>query len=319
MEDSIAELLKDVEKAKMDRRRLVQGLGLTAAAAFAAIAAPKAVADSEGFKAVAWNHISYNVADVARSRDFYVDLFGMTPAWDDGIQSELDFGDPSAVDSLYFRKVKPGNKVGVDHLAWSVDNWTKDQAEAELKRRGLSPTPGGPVTWNVKDPDGFTVQIIAKTGGFPGGVVPGSKIDDGRKNLKDIPAPSGKGFKAIGAIVALHVTDIARSRDFYSSLLGMKVIYYKPEELNSECFLRFGSNDALLLRRSQQLDDKPNIDHLTIVVANYNAHAVEAELKHRGLAAGPQTKFAWTVHDPDGYTIAVAGQGLLKGQGSLGL
>jgi len=99
----------------------------------------------------------------------------------------------------------------------------------------------------------------------------------------------------------------------------MKVIYYKPEELNSECFLRFGSNDALLLRRSQQLDDKPNIDHLTIVVANYNAHAVEAELKHRGLAAGPQTKFAWTVHDPDGYTIAVAGQGLLKGQGSLGL
>ena len=51
MEDSIAELLKDVEKAKMDRRRLVQGLGLTAAAAFAAIAAPKAVADSEGFKA----------------------------------------------------------------------------------------------------------------------------------------------------------------------------------------------------------------------------------------------------------------------------
>jgi len=223
------------------------------------------------------------------------------------------------VDSLYFRKVKPGNKVGVDHLAWSVDNWIKDQAEAELKRRGLSPTPGGPVTWNVKDPDGFTVQIIAKTGGFPGGVVPGSKIDDGRKNLKDIPAPSGKGFKAIGAIVALHVTDIARSRDFYSSLLGMKVIYYKPEEVNSECFLRFGSNDALLLRRSQQLDDKPNIDHLTIIVANYNAHAVEAELKHRGLAAGPQTKFAWTVHDPDGYTIAVAGQGLLKGQGSLGL
>jgi hypothetical protein len=42
MEDSIAKLLKDVEKGKMDRRRLVQGLGLTAAAAFAAIAAPKA-------------------------------------------------------------------------------------------------------------------------------------------------------------------------------------------------------------------------------------------------------------------------------------
>jgi catechol 2,3-dioxygenase-like lactoylglutathione lyase family enzyme len=318
MEDSIAKLLKHVEKGKMDRRRVVHGLGLTAAAAFAGIAAPRAVAASKGFKAVAWNHISFNVADVARSRDFYLDLFGMKPTWDDGIQSELDFGDPSAVDSLYIRKVKPGSKVGVDHLAWSVENWVKDRAEAELKRLGLNPTPGGPVTWNVKDPDGFTVQIIAKTGGFPGGVVPGSKIDDGRKNLKQIPAPSGKGFKAIGAVVVLHVTDVARSREFYSSLLGMKVIYYKSEEPNSECLLRFGSNDALLLRKSQRLDDKPNIDHLAIVVANYNADAVEAELKHRGLAPEPQTKFAWTVHDPDGYMIAVAGQGLLKVQGSLG-
>jgi hypothetical protein len=94
MEDSIAKLLKDLEKEKMDRRRLVQGLGITAAAAFAAAVAPKAAAASKGFKAVAWNHISYTVADVARSRDFYVDLFGMTPTWDDGIQSELDFGDP---------------------------------------------------------------------------------------------------------------------------------------------------------------------------------------------------------------------------------
>ena len=312
MQDRIARLLKDVENGKIDRRRLVQGLGLAAAAAFASIAAPKSAAASKGFKAVAWNHISYNVSDVAKSRDFYVDLFGMTPAWDDGIQSELDFGDPSAVDSLYFRKVKPGNKAGVDHLAWSVDNWSKDQAEAELKRLGLNPTPGGPVTWNVKDPDGFTVQIIAKSGGFPGGVVAGSNIDDGRKNLKSIPAPSGKGFKAIGAVVTLHVTDIARSRDFYSSLLGMKAIDYKPGEPNSECFLRFGSNDALLLRKSQQLDDKPNIDHLTIVVANYNADAVEAELKRRGLAPEPQTKFAWTLHDPDGYPVTVAGPELRK-------
>jgi catechol 2,3-dioxygenase-like lactoylglutathione lyase family enzyme len=318
MEDCLAKLRMDVEKGTMDRRRLIQGLGLSAAAAIAGIAVPRAGAAGEGFKAVAWNHISHNVSDVAKSRDFYVDLFGMKPTWDDGIQSELDFGDPSAADSLYIRKVKPGNKVGVDHLAWSVDNWVKDRAEAELKRLGLNPTPGGPVTWNVKDPDGFTVQIIAKTGGFPGGVVPGSKIDDGQKNLKEIPAPSGKGFKAIGAVVTLNVSDIARSRDFYSRLLGMKVIYYNPEEPNSECFLRFGSNDALVLRKSQPIDNKPNIDHLAIVVANYNADAAETELKRRGLAPEPQTKFAWTIHDSDGYPILVAGQGVLKGKAGFG-
>ena len=98
----------------------------------------------------------------------------------------------------------------------------------------------------------------------------------------------------------------------------MKVIYYKPEEPNSECFLRFGGNDALFLRKSQQIDNKPNIDHLAIIVANYDANAVAAELNHRGLAPEPQTKFAWTMHDPDGYTIAVAGQGLLKREAGLG-
>jgi len=104
----------------------------------------------------------------------------MTPAWDDGIQSELDFGDPSAVDS-YTSAKQPGNKVGVDHLAWSVDQLIKDQAEAELKRSWPKSYSCGPLTWNVKDPDGFTVQIIAKNRGFPGGVVPGSKIDDAER------------------------------------------------------------------------------------------------------------------------------------------
>jgi len=44
------------------------------------------------------------------------------------------------------------------------------------------------------------------------------------KEFKRYSSAQRQGFKATGAIVALHVTDIARSRDFYSSLLGMKVI-----------------------------------------------------------------------------------------------
>jgi hypothetical protein len=53
MEDSLAKLLKGIEKGTMDRRRLVQGLGLTVAAAIAATAVPGAEAAGEGFKAVA--------------------------------------------------------------------------------------------------------------------------------------------------------------------------------------------------------------------------------------------------------------------------
>jgi lactoylglutathione lyase len=316
MERVIAKLLKDFENGQMSRRQLIQSLALAATAASAASAKPKAAnAASKGFKAVAWNHLSYDVTDVAKTRDFYVDLFGMRTTWDDGKQSELDFGNPSAVDSLYIRKVKPGNKVSVDHLAWSVEDFTKDGSEAQLKQLGLSYTDDGPVAWNVKDPDGFTTQIVASTGGWPGGAVKGAKIEDGQKNLANIPVPSGKGFKAIGAVVYLYVTDIARSRDFYTNLYGMKVSYYQPEE---ECFLRFGGNDGFCLRKSQRSDNKAYVDHFSILVANYNKDAVEGELKRRGLDPQPDTKFAWRIHDPEGYTIAVGGKGLLMGKEASG-
>jgi catechol 2,3-dioxygenase-like lactoylglutathione lyase family enzyme len=315
---NIAKLLRDIEEGKMDRRQLIQGLALTAMGALATSAAPKAAGD-KGFKAIAYNHLSYDVADVARSRDFYLDLFGLKPAWDDGVQSKLAFGDPSAPDSLYIRKVKPGQQPNVDHIAYSVHNFEKDAAGSELMRRGLNPKDDGPVAWIVKDPDGFATQIGRKTGGFPGGALKGAKKEAGLENLKKIPEPSGKGFKGIGAVVALHVADIGRSRDFYSDLLGMKVIYYNPEGPNSECFLRFGSNDGLYLRKSQRPDNKPSLDHFAIVIANYNQDAVEAELRRRGLDPQPDSKSAWIIHDPDGMRVAVAGKGLLMGKDAPGV
>jgi len=56
----------------------------------------------------------------------------------------------------------------------------------------------------------------------------------------------------------------------------MKVIYYKPEELNSECFLRFGSMTPYYCEGASS-STIAEYRYLTIIVANYNAHAVEAE------------------------------------------
>lgn len=150
------------------------------------------------------------------------------------------------------------------------------------------------------------------------GAVKGAKIEDGQHHLDAIPEPSGKGFKAIGAIVYLYVTDIAKSRDFYSSLYGMKVTYYKAEEPNSECFLRFGQNDGLCLRKSQRGDNKAYVDHFAIVIANYKKDAVEVELKRRGLNPQPDGNVAWSIHDVDNFPITVGGAGLLSGKGAAG-
>jgi catechol 2,3-dioxygenase-like lactoylglutathione lyase family enzyme len=158
MEHIIAKLLHDFEHGQMSRRQLIQSLALTATAASAAGAAPLAAA-TPGFKATTVNHISYQVADYKRTRDFYVDLLGMKVSQDDGTkQCYLAFGDTF----LLPRNGRPGTATPhVDHIAITVENFDKKAAKAELERRGLAPREDQE-SFHVKDPDGFDLQISSK-------------------------------------------------------------------------------------------------------------------------------------------------------------
>lgn len=155
MENVISNLLQDFEQGKMSRRQLVQSI---AAAAYAATAVP-AQAEGKGFQAVAVNHISYQVADYAKTRDFYADLLGMKVSKDDGKQCYLAFGDTF----LLPRNARNGAAAPrVDHIAYTIDNWNKNAVEAELKRRGMDPRPDTEDSFHIKDPDGFNLQISGK-------------------------------------------------------------------------------------------------------------------------------------------------------------
>src|SRR5262249_44945666 len=90
MERVIAKLLQDFEQGKMTRRQLIQSLSLAAAAA--AGIAPAARAAGKPLEALYVNHISYEVNDYKKVRDFYVDLLGMKVTEDDGKQCRLVFG-----------------------------------------------------------------------------------------------------------------------------------------------------------------------------------------------------------------------------------
>ncbi|HEY1336388.1 MAG TPA: VOC family protein [Bryobacteraceae bacterium] len=157
MEHIIAKLLDEFERNRMNRRQLIRGLALAATAAEAARSAP--AEEGKGFKAVTVNHISYRVADYAKTRDFYVGLLGMKVSQDNGRQCYLSFGDT-------FLLPRNGGTRGptpqVDHIAYTIETWDKDAVEAELKRRGLSPRPDTADSFHVKDPDGFDLQISGK-------------------------------------------------------------------------------------------------------------------------------------------------------------
>jgi catechol 2,3-dioxygenase-like lactoylglutathione lyase family enzyme len=157
MEHFIAKLLQDFEHGKMNRRQLIQSLALASAAAGAA--APAVAAEGKGFKAVTINHISYQVKDYAKTRDFYVDLLGLKVSGDTGRQCNLSFGDSF----LLPRNGREGATLPhVDHIAYTIENWDKNAVESELKRRGLAARPDTENSFHTKDPDGFDVQISGK-------------------------------------------------------------------------------------------------------------------------------------------------------------
>ena len=155
MEHIIAKLLQDFEQGKMTRRQLVQSLAMAATAAAAASGTPAAAAEGKVFKATGFNHVSYQVADYKKSRDFYAGLFGMKVTEDDGKQCRLVFGD----NMLIPRNRTPAGKV--DHIAYTVANWDKekDGVEAELNRRGLKFRGDAKTSFHIEDPDGFEVQF----------------------------------------------------------------------------------------------------------------------------------------------------------------
>jgi catechol 2,3-dioxygenase-like lactoylglutathione lyase family enzyme len=156
MEQIINNLLQDFERGKMNRRQLVQSLAMAASVAGAVAPLAKA-AEGRGFKAITVNHISYQVADYRKTRDFYADLLGMKVTQDDGKQCHLEFGTEGS--HILPRNARPGVATPkVDHIAYSVEHWNKDAAEAELKRRGLDPRVDKE-SFHVKDPDGFDLQI----------------------------------------------------------------------------------------------------------------------------------------------------------------
>jgi catechol 2,3-dioxygenase-like lactoylglutathione lyase family enzyme len=160
MEHIISRLLEEYEHGKVTRRHLIRTLAVAAAASTVKTAEAAAPAN-----AISINHVSMQVADYTKTRDFYAGLLGMTISDDDGkTQCRLTFGDNILIPRN--ASSRPGGKVGVDHIAYTLANWDTDKSvksavEAELKRRGLNirVTEG---SFHVQDPDGFEVQMGGK-------------------------------------------------------------------------------------------------------------------------------------------------------------
>jgi catechol 2,3-dioxygenase-like lactoylglutathione lyase family enzyme len=172
MEQIITKLLRDFEDGFLNRRQLIQNLGLAFAAALGGKAYAQTPAGQNAgtkdspFKTVELDHISYQVNDYRVTRDFYADLMGMEVKNDNSkTQCELYFGNSMLLARNHYRPrggdgagstppeaatppaaatPQAGNRPNrpaptslVDHISYRIYNWDTDQVREELTRRKL--------------------------------------------------------------------------------------------------------------------------------------------------------------------------------------
>ena len=99
--------------------------------------------------------------------------------------------------------------------------------------------------------------------------------------------------------VALDVTDVPRSRDFYVKHLGLEVIRDGGDD---NCFLGSGGHFFLTLFRAE----KPGLNHYCYTITDYNVDQAEETLKDAGLKVRREAGRIY-FDDPDGIEVQVAG------------
>jgi catechol 2,3-dioxygenase-like lactoylglutathione lyase family enzyme len=154
--EHIEKLVRDFEQGRISRRQLISSLGI---AWFASSMNPVDAQERTALKAVGIHHVSYQAADVAKTRDFYSRVLGARIVEGDGKElSVLTVGDVRFI----IRKGATGQTPLVDHVAYSIEDWNQDAVLAELRRQGLKPEPEGENSFQFRDPDGYHVQLSAK-------------------------------------------------------------------------------------------------------------------------------------------------------------
>jgi len=107
-------------------------------------------------------------------------------------------------------------------------------------------------------------------------------------------------FRATGLNhIALRVSDVARSRDFYSQHLGLEVI---RESGASNCFMSCGPDHFVALFRGSE----PGMDHYCYTVQGYRPADVVERLRAAGLQPRRSEDRVY-FPDPDGLTVQLSG------------
>ena len=108
------------------------------------------------------NHIVLHVQDVARARQFYTNLLGLSVYRENATQVFMHCGSQGV--ALFAKRDDAPLTTGNDmnHLALDIATGTYDEIKAELEKHGVtvSGRPGDPHCIYFHDPDGHRLQLM---------------------------------------------------------------------------------------------------------------------------------------------------------------
>jgi catechol-2,3-dioxygenase len=110
-------------------------------------------------------------------------------------------------------------------------------------------------------------------------------------------APTSSTFQGVEVNhVALNVTDVRRSRNFYQQHLGLPVL----SQSQTNCFLGLGKNFLALFQ-----NPNPGMNHYCIGIKDYEVATVTAELERQGLHPARRSNRVY-FNDPDGIEVQLS-------------
>ena len=186
MQAFVATKLDDYTKGKISRRQLLESLTVAAAATAAAGSANAAPAPNRALKAALVNHISYQCPDFHRVADWYSRVFNMEQVTypSEPTQIGMPFGrrsqkplgvtaddvptsyivlrtrNPEGTAADKSASARPRSRATIEHLAYTVADFDRDRARAQLQALGVQNIRnGGLYSLHMTDPFGYDIQL----------------------------------------------------------------------------------------------------------------------------------------------------------------
>ncbi|MGB7280972.1 MAG: VOC family protein [Candidatus Acidiferrum sp.] len=343
-------LLDDYHRGTVSRRAVLKALGLAALAAplsafgqgrclhapstpACSTAPVPAVFAPTGWKTVALDHLTFDVADYPKEAAFYAALLGWKVRSDDGRRAVLDIADWG---SVIFRQAPlktfevaaaggPAHRGApvlalVKSFCFVIEPWSAKEVQAELRKRGLTPLPDndrhGFESFHVKDPDGFDLQICNGKG------LARERRTQPSQAKQSEPLPfAPTGWRSVWLDhISFQVANYKESASFYCNLLGWQPTYDEGSQIQcqigdvGDIIIRGGNPfapDFAKGRRGGAL-----VDHISFGIQPWDTDAVRAALEKRGLQVHVDTASSGDIHvapyksyhttTPNGYDIQIS-------------